>query len=202
MENNELKNVVCYGEKMDDYLINTKGEIFNVNGKSIKGRVNKKYKYVTLKVDDKPKAVAIHRLVAETFLPNKEEGLQVYHKDGDRLNNDASNLEWCTKKENINRMIDNGVINTHSGIYNPSAKLTEDQVNRACQLLTEENDLSLREIAFETGISYEVIRSIRSGHSWHSIAKKYGIEPKQRKRRKDKKFNDYRKGGPLSITLG
>lgn len=210
---NELKNPICCGEVLDNYLINEHGEVFTLDGTRVNDFINKNYKCVSVKVGKKSRPVAVHRLVAETFIPNADAyKLQVNHKDGDRLNNDVSNLEWCSREENINRMIDIGIIDTHKGIYNPSAKLTEEQVHEACRLICENNRMTLREIAFVTGISHETIRSIRSGHSWHYIANQYGIASKKRHRKsdpnrwrkskKDKKFNDYRKGGPLSITLG
>src|SRR5690606_12133178 len=48
----------------------------------------------------------IHRLVAETFIPNNDLSLQVNHKDGDKLNNQQTNLEWVTVKENIQHSYD------------------------------------------------------------------------------------------------
>ncbi|CAG8594642.1 9666_t:CDS:2, partial [Diversispora eburnea] len=42
----------------------------------------------------------VHRLIASAFCPKKEGKEYVNHIDGDSTNNKASNLEWCSKKEN------------------------------------------------------------------------------------------------------
>lgn len=42
----------------------------------------------------------VHRLVAEYFLEKEKHHREVNHKDGDRMNSDISNLEWCTSSEN------------------------------------------------------------------------------------------------------
>lgn len=43
----------------------------------------------------------IHRLIAETFLPNPEELSDVNHKDQNKYNNSVDNLEWCSRSYNI-----------------------------------------------------------------------------------------------------
>ncbi|WP_214796526.1 MULTISPECIES: NUMOD4 motif-containing HNH endonuclease [unclassified Exiguobacterium] len=58
------------------------------------------------------KQMTVHRLVAKTFLGEPVEGLQVNHIDGDKTNNDVSNLEWTTPKENTRHSIRNGLRKT------------------------------------------------------------------------------------------
>lgn len=48
------------------------------------------------------RTVSIHRLVAEAFLPNPDNLPCINHKDEDKHNNRADNLEWCTHKYNSN----------------------------------------------------------------------------------------------------
>lgn len=47
-------------------------------------------------IDRQPKAV--HRLVAQAFIPNPDKLSDVRHKDGDKTNNHTDNLEWCSRQ--------------------------------------------------------------------------------------------------------
>lgn len=60
------------------------------------------YLFVHLTKDGKTKMFPIHRLVAIAFIPNKLELPEVNHKDENKTNNCVENLEWCTKKYNVN----------------------------------------------------------------------------------------------------
>ena len=67
------------------------------------------YKMITLKKDKTQKCFSIHRLLAMHFIPNPNNLPQVNHKDGNKLNNELSNLEWCTMSYNIQHMYDTGL---------------------------------------------------------------------------------------------
>jgi hypothetical protein len=60
------------------------------------------YAYVSLCIKGIIKRKRIHRLVAQAFIPNPNNYPEVNHKDENRLNNDVSNLEWCSNYYNQN----------------------------------------------------------------------------------------------------
>ena len=96
------------------YLIDEKGNIFSEYSKKyLKTHLNNRgYVVCQLRdVDSKNHIVLVHRLVAKTFIPKKlAEQLEVNHNDGNKLNTNVDNLEWCTRKENIHHGIQNGLI--------------------------------------------------------------------------------------------
>lgn len=62
----------------------------------------KHYLFVQLYKDGLSRKINVHRLVAIAFIPNPNNYPQVNHKDEDKTNNRADNLEWCTARYNIN----------------------------------------------------------------------------------------------------
>lgn len=72
------------------------------NGKVLKqGRRPNEYLKVTLCKNNNHKTRAVHRLVAEAFIPNPNNLPEVNHKDGNKRNNSVENLEWVTREENV-----------------------------------------------------------------------------------------------------
>ena len=62
---------------------------------------SKGYQYVQLFVKDVRHNVSVHHAVASAFIPNPEKKYTVNHKDGNKLNNQVTNLEWMTYSENL-----------------------------------------------------------------------------------------------------
>ena len=85
-----------------NYAVNEQGEIFShTKQRKLTPKVNHDgYLRIQLWSGGKCEFVSIHRLIAETFLPNPDVKPFVNHKDGNKRNNDVSNLEWCTPREN------------------------------------------------------------------------------------------------------
>ncbi len=63
--------------------------------------------YLRAKMNNK--GVQVHQLVALFYLGKKPEGMCVNHKDGNKLNNKPSNLEYVTIAENIKHSVEHGM---------------------------------------------------------------------------------------------
>lgn len=82
-----------------DYYISSKGQVWSsLSGKMIKTRVTSGYLSVTIG-HPKPRFHHVHRLVGTHFLPVPDPDLMVVHKNGDKFDNRAENLEWRSLSE-------------------------------------------------------------------------------------------------------
>lgn len=63
------------------------------------------YVVIVLSNNGKNFHTRVHRVVAKAFIPNPENKKQINHIDGNKQNNNVSNLEWCTQSENIRHRI-------------------------------------------------------------------------------------------------
>jgi hypothetical protein len=95
------------------YEVSNTGKIRSLKRNIIfKDRIDKYgYKKATLQNCGEIKHFTIHRLVAIAFIPNINNYPQINHKDGDKLNNNVSNLEWCTGKQNQRHAVNLGLRN-------------------------------------------------------------------------------------------
>jgi len=129
--------------KFEGYYVSDTG-IVKRRGRFLLPIINKKgYEVVypsSPNVEGYKTSVMIHRLVAEAFIPNPDNKPQVNHKDGNKRNNHATNLEWVTNTENHTHKIENGLSpETHMpkrvGKYDKKGNLLEtfDSIYSAAQ---------------------------------------------------------------------
>ena len=103
-----------------DYYITPEGAVWSSLSNKFLSQynTNKKlsYKCVGGKFGSKNK-VLVHRLVAETFIPNPHNLTDVNHINGDKTDNSVSNLEWSSHEDNVRHAWQTGLM-TNSGVQN------------------------------------------------------------------------------------
>lgn len=111
------------------------------------------YEKVVLTKNGIRKTYLVHRLVALAYIPNLENKPTVNHKDGNKRNNNVSNLEWATHKEQKTHEIENGLCEKNIQVLKKANK------KRAIPIVFEGNRYnSVREASRETRICQWTIR--------------------------------------------
>lgn len=96
----------------DHNVIRKNGRLDNRKGKQLRPGIDKYgYERVVLTKNGIRKTYSVHKLVALAFIPNPENKKTINHKDGNKRNNNVSNLEWATEKENQIHKWENGFAN-------------------------------------------------------------------------------------------
>lgn len=156
------------------YLLTEDGKIYSqASQKFLSTHLDKDgYEKVRLVCDDdKRHTFSVHRLMMENFSPREDMiNLQVNHKDGNKLNNHISNLEWCTCEENIHHAIKNNLRAEQFGEHNPASKLTEKEVKEIIQLLLSKK-YSGAEIDRMYGLCKDYSNSIKRKERWTYLTK-------------------------------
>ena len=124
-----MKRIIDY----PNYTVDEHGNVWYQAGiamnKKATSITNKGYERVTLSHGGEKKSFSVHRLVAMYYIPNPLNLPQVNHKDGNKLNNYHSNLEWNSASNNIVHSFQNGLSN-YKGERHGQSKLTEVQVRK------------------------------------------------------------------------
>ena len=137
------------------------------------------YPQVNIYVNGKRYCKKVHRLVAETFIPNPENKPEVNYKDGNKENNCVSNLEWCTKLENMRHARDNNLMKFHYDDEHPGSKLSSEFVEKLIQEYLQGTEPIV--IRKKYGIPKEQMNGILRGETYKRIGKKYGLSGKTRR---------------------
>lgn len=161
---------------LDKVVKNAKG-FRKIYGKKLKLQLDKKgYYRIGLTRNNKQKFYLVHRLVAKTFIPNKNNYPVVNHIDGNTRNNSVTNLEWCTYSYNIKHAYNIGLKipkgAEHKGIKNPKSKLKEEQVIKI--LKEKKNNNNIKEVYKKLNfkISFSGFEQIWYGYKWKHMVEK------------------------------
>ena len=154
------------------YKVSNYGRIIGARGKILKTRLDEDgYLSVTLGGEHKGRSgVRVHRIVALLFVENSNPNkyVEVNHKDFNRENCRADNLEWTTHSNNINYSMNKGRLKGKTqGSFNGRATFTEEDIIQIRLLYKEGNKIS--EIAKQFNSKWSTINNIVKRLTWKHI---------------------------------
>ena len=152
-----------------NYCVTSCGKVYSLHSnKYLKPKIDRYgYQAVCLRSDGKNHHRTVHRLVATVYVEGYQEDLEVNHKDGNKLNNNSSNLEWVTSRNNTRHAIESGLM---SGTV-----LTDEDVHRICSFIQDGyRNCDIKQIR---GInSIDTIERIKSGKYYTDISSEYDFK--------------------------
>lgn len=113
------------------------------------------YYQTVFTINGKRKHVRIHRVIAETLIPNPLNLPQVNHKDGNKLNNEPSNLEWCTNSYNTKDGYEKGCYYSKKRSHKVRVTFKDGRIRIY---------KSIRECAEKLGLNRKTITSVLKGN--------------------------------------
>lgn len=153
-----------------NYEVSSLGRFRNVKrGKFLKPSWNKgrQYLYANFVQDGVRKNCRAHRVVAIHFIENPENLPQVNHKDCDKDNNRADNLEWVGRSRNMEHAKENGRMWSHKGELAYNSKLKNETVLKIVE--EHKKGKSHSEVARMFGTNYSNVAHIIRGSRWGTI---------------------------------
>lgn len=140
--------------KFSNYEVSNLGSVRNSHSKRIrKPSISFGYNRICISVKGVTSMYFVHRLVAETF--TEKTGSIVNHKDGNKLNNNISNLEWCNHQYNT--------IHMYRNIF--TKKINKDNAEEIRGLCKK--GVKQLEIAKMFGISDGMVSAIKHNYYWN-----------------------------------
>jgi len=158
---------------LPDYAVSSLGNVKRTaSGKGARvghnlagGRAKSGYRTVNLQINGVGKTFNVHALVCAVFHGPRPDGREVAHGNGDRADNRAENLRWCTRKENASDREKHGTV--CRGATHGATKTTAEQV-----MSIRADNRTLSKIAADYGIRIATVHNIKMRKTW----KKEGME--------------------------
>lgn len=148
------------------YFISNFGRLKGRSGKILKTRLNKRTGYLDICLrpngrKEKAKCLKIHRLVAKAFILNPNNFVIINHIDGNKLNNNVSNLEWCTESQNTQHAYNLKLIVPLKWYENERSKLTKEDVEWIRNnYIPFDKNFGCRKLAKKFKVSHVVVSDI------------------------------------------
>lgn len=156
----EWKEIVAYNGM---YSVSNTGLIRNNKTNKILKQTVIKTGYLTVTVkpngrSSKCKCFRVHREIAKAFIENPENKRTVNHKNGNKLDNNISNLEWNTYRENIIHAYDNNLIKFKTGYDSPLSVLTPEFVDMIRkEYIPRDRKFGLRALGRKYGVPHNTL---------------------------------------------
>lgn len=114
--------------------------------------------------------IKIHKAIAETFILNPNNLPVINHKDGNKLNNNISNLEWITSSDNTFHAYDTGLKISIKGMDHYGSKLTnEDIIYIKEKYVPRDKQYGCRALAKQFNIDHSIISGIINNKGWNHL---------------------------------
>ena len=130
------------------------------------------YLLVEIHAGESRTAARVHRMVAERFIgPAPTPAHEINHKDGDKTNNRAANLEWVTRSQNqihAHHVLGCAVPTTQRGASQWMAKLTDEKIREIRK--RREGGEFLKDIAADYGVSMGHVGLICQRKTWAHVS--------------------------------
>jgi HNH endonuclease len=135
----------------------------------LRGQKRTTHQRVYLHKDGKTFGISVHRLVAQAYIENPLNYPFVNHIDGNPLNNNITNLEWCTAKHNSKHAYDTGLIKIphQFGANNSNAKLTNNDIVEIRKYYKDVNNSAM--VARKFNINARHAWAICNNRAWTHI---------------------------------
>lgn len=163
-----IKNLSEIG--YENYAACVDGRIINLRtNREIKQMVGQTgYMHVSLSQDGVKKRFAVHRLVMIAFEGFNKLNPIVNHRDGDKTNNNYSNLEWCTYSHNALHAVRTGL---KSKFKNEYRQYDDSVIHSVCKMIVENNrTCDIRDIL---GVPSHLVCNVRKGFQYKDISSLY-----------------------------
>lgn len=153
-------------EVIKDYFATEDGQIWsNKTHKYVAQRISPSgYYHVNLSIDGKCRTFQVHRLIAKAFLDATDVTPIINHKDGNKLNNHVTNLEWCTYQYNTQHAETSRLTHHAVGVNSRFGKFSEEDISNIRQL--RNHGLSQYQIANMYNVTRSSIQQILDGKNY------------------------------------